>query len=136
MMSLTAAASCTPATAAKRTTDTNWTMWAFSPLPTIWRGACSDLADMDVDVMHARWPVDRDHDLLDALRPGDPTVAGAVVTVRLLPDAWMWTWEIWGPGGEVTDSGWTSEWAAYGTAEEANAAGRQRLTRQSAAAGR
>ena len=85
--------------------------------------------------MHARRPGDRDHDLLDALRPGDPTAANAVVTVRLLPDAWMWTWEICDPGGEVTDSGWTSEWAAYDTAEEAYAAGRQRLTRRAAAAG-
>ena len=65
-----------------------------------------------------------------------PAAASAVVTVRLLPEAWMWTWEICGPGGEVTDSGWTSEWAAYGTAEEAYAAGRQRLTDRAAAAGR
>ena len=61
---------------------------------------------------------------------------GAVVRIRLLPEPCMWTWEICDPRGEVVDSGWASEWAAYDSAEEAYAAGQQHLTRRAAAAGR
>jgi RNA polymerase sigma-70 factor (ECF subfamily) len=39
-----------------------------------------DLADMDVDAMHGRERIDRDHDLLDALRRGDPTAPDALMT--------------------------------------------------------
>ena len=35
---------------------------------------------MDVDVMHGRRRVDRDHDLLDALRRGDPTAPDELVS--------------------------------------------------------
>jgi RNA polymerase sigma-70 factor, ECF subfamily len=35
---------------------------------------------MDVDVTHGRRRVDRDHDLLDALRRGDPTAPDELVT--------------------------------------------------------
>jgi hypothetical protein len=51
----------------------------------------------------------------------------AVVRVRLLPEPCMWTWEICDPRGEVIDSGWASEWAAYDSAEEARAAGEERV---------
>ena len=48
-------------------------------IPTIWRAACPDLADMDVDVTHRR-RVDRDHDMLDALRRGDRTAPDELMT--------------------------------------------------------
>ncbi len=60
----------------------------------------------------------------------------AVVRVRLLSEPCMWTWEICDPRGEVVDSGWASEWAAYESAEEAYAAGQQHLALRAAAAGR
>jgi hypothetical protein len=71
-----------------------------------------------------------------AARAQDPAPDGAVVRVGLLPEPCMWTWEICDPRGEVIDSGWASEWAAYDSAEEAYAAGRQRLTRGAATDGR
>lgn len=61
-------------------------------------------------------------------RDQDRTRDGAVVRVRLLPEPCMWTWEIFDSRGEIIDSGWVSEWAAYDSAEEAYAAGQQRLT--------
>jgi hypothetical protein len=69
-------------------------------------------------------------------RAQDRAPDGAVVRVRLLPEPCMWTWEICDPRGEVIDSGWASEWAAYDSAEEAYAAGRQRLTRGAGTDGR
>jgi hypothetical protein len=99
--------------------------------------------------MQGRRHLDRDHDLLDALRfrlaggitasyedAQEAALDGAVVRIRLLPEPCMWTWEICDPRGDVIDSGWASEWAAYDSAEEAYAAGRQRLTRKAASAGR
>jgi hypothetical protein len=59
---------------------------------------------------------------------------GAVVTVRLLSEPCMWTWEIRSPRGDVIASGWASEWAAYDSAEEAYAAGRRACVRGGAAA--
>jgi hypothetical protein len=68
--------------------------------------------------------------------PRDRAPDGTVVRVRLLPEPCMWTWEICDPRGEVIDSGWASEWAAYDSAEEAYAAARQRLTGGAATAWR
>jgi hypothetical protein len=65
-------------------------------------------------------------------RPPD----GGVVKVRLLPEPCMWTWEICDPRGRVIHSGWASEWAAYDSSDEAYAAGRERLARGAATAGR
>jgi hypothetical protein len=42
----------------------------------------------------------------------------------------MWTWEIRDPRGELVDSGWASEWAAYESAEDAYAAGQQHVRRR------
>jgi hypothetical protein len=65
--------------------------------------------------------------LILAPRAQDRASDGAVVRVRLLPEPCMWTWEICDPRGEVIDSGWASEWAAYDSAEEAYAAGEERV---------
>ncbi len=62
-----------------------------------------------------------------APRAQDRAPDGAVVRVRLLPEPCMWIWEICGPRGDVIDSGWASEWAAYDSAEEAYAAGEERV---------
>jgi hypothetical protein len=70
-----------------------------------------------------------------APRAQDRAPDGAMVRVRLLPEPCMWTWEICDPRGELIDSGWASEWTAYDSAEEADAAGWQRLTRGAAALG-
>lgn len=51
------------------------------------------------------------------------------VEVRLLSDPPLWCWEIRDPGrGAVVESSWSSEWKAFGSAEEAYTAGCHRLT--------
>ncbi len=52
------------------------------------------------------------------------------VEIRLLPEPCLWCWEIRdGSRGNVVESSWTTEWAAYDSAEEAYSEGRKRLTR-------
>jgi hypothetical protein len=54
--------------------------------------------------------------------------ADMIVEVRLISESWLWGWEIrTAPGGDLVESGWDSTWSAYGTAEEARAAGARRL---------
>jgi hypothetical protein len=51
-----------------------------------------------------------------------------IVEVRLISESWLWGWEIrTAAGGDLVESGWDSTWSAYETAEEAHAAGAQRL---------
>jgi hypothetical protein len=51
-----------------------------------------------------------------------------VVEVRFISESWLWGWEIrTAPGGALVESGWDSTWSAYQTAEQAGAAGAQRL---------
>ena len=51
-----------------------------------------------------------------------------VVEVRLISESWLWSWDIrTAPGGDLVESGWDSTWSAYQTAEQARAAGGQRL---------
>ncbi len=48
--------------------------------------------------------------------------------VQLMDDPCLWRWEIRDPSrGEVVESSWSREWAAYTSAEEAYQAGRHRL---------
>ncbi len=50
------------------------------------------------------------------------------VEVRLLPEPCLWCWEIRDPNrGELVESSWAAEWAAYPSPEEAYAEGRRRL---------
>jgi hypothetical protein len=49
--------------------------------------------------------------------------------VQLMSEPCLWRWEIRDrEGGEVLESSWTREWMAYESPEEAERAGRQRLT--------
>lgn len=49
--------------------------------------------------------------------------------VRLMSEPCLWRWEIRDhERGEVVESSWTREWMAYESLEEAERAGRQRLT--------
>lgn len=48
--------------------------------------------------------------------------------VQLMDDPSLWRWEIRDPArGQVVESSWSREWAAYQSAEEAYRAGRERL---------
>jgi len=48
--------------------------------------------------------------------------------VQLMNDPCLWRWEIRDPlRGQVLETSWTREWAAYPSAEEAYQAGRERL---------
>lgn len=50
------------------------------------------------------------------------------VEVRLLPEPCLWCWEIRDADrGQVVESSWAAEWAAYPSPEEAFAEGRRRL---------
>jgi hypothetical protein len=55
--------------------------------------------------------------------------AALEVRVRLLPDPWLWCWELVDPlrRDAPVDSSWAGEWAAYASPEEAFAAGCVRL---------
>jgi len=49
--------------------------------------------------------------------------------VQLMSEPCLWRWEIRDhERGEVIESSWTREWMAYESLEEAERAGRQRLT--------
>lgn len=49
--------------------------------------------------------------------------------VQLMSEPCLWRWEIRDhERGEVVESSWTREWMAYESLEEAERAGRQRLT--------
>jgi hypothetical protein len=49
--------------------------------------------------------------------------------VQLMSEPCLWRWEIRDrERGEVVESSWTREWMAYESPEEAERAGRQRLT--------
>jgi hypothetical protein len=49
--------------------------------------------------------------------------------VRLMSDPCLWQWEIRDrERDEVVESSWTREWMAYESVEEAERAGRRRLT--------
>ena len=51
------------------------------------------------------------------------------VEVQLMSEPCLWHWEIRDrERGEVVDSSWAREWMAYESREEAERAGRQRLT--------
>jgi hypothetical protein len=51
-----------------------------------------------------------------------------ILKVELLPDSWMWRWEIRSEArGELIESSWTATWTAYATHAEAVAAGRRRM---------
>jgi len=55
------------------------------------------------------------------------------VEVRLLPEPCLWCWEIRDvERGEVVDSSWSAEWAAFRSADEAWAAGHRHLERLAA----
>jgi hypothetical protein len=59
-----------------------------------------------------------------------------IVEVRLISESWLWSWEIrTAVDGELVESGWDSAWSAYGTAEEARAAGARRLAELDLAGG-
>jgi hypothetical protein len=48
--------------------------------------------------------------------------------VQLMDDPCLWRWEIRDPSrGEIVESSWSREWAAYTSEEEAYRAGRERL---------
>jgi hypothetical protein len=48
--------------------------------------------------------------------------------VQPMDDPCLWRWDIYDPSsGRLVESSWSSEWAAYGSVEEAYAAGRERL---------
>ena len=50
------------------------------------------------------------------------------LTVQLMDDPCLWRWDIYDPArGGLVESSWSSEWAAYRSAEEAYQAGRERL---------
>ncbi len=52
------------------------------------------------------------------------------VEVRLLADPCLWTWEIRdAERGDVVESGWATQWAAYPSREEAYSEGRRHLRR-------
>ena len=54
------------------------------------------------------------------------------VEVRLLPEPCLWAWEIRdAQHGEVIESSWTTQWAAYQSPEEAYSEGRRHLVRLS-----
>ncbi len=62
--------------------------------------------------MHDRWP------------------GALTVEVRLLPDPCLWCWEIRDAAcGEVVESSWAAQWAAYPSREEAYSEGRRHLGR-------
>lgn len=49
--------------------------------------------------------------------------------VRLMSEPCLWRWEIRDRDrGEVVESSWTRDWMAYESLEEAERAGRQRLS--------
>jgi hypothetical protein len=51
------------------------------------------------------------------------------VEVQLMSEPCLWRWEIHDQErGEVVETSWTREWMAYESPEEAERAGRQRLT--------
>ena len=50
------------------------------------------------------------------------------LTVELMDNPCLWRWDIYDPArGGLVESSWSSEWAAYRSAEEAYQAGRERL---------
>ena len=49
------------------------------------------------------------------------------VRARLLSEPMLWCWELIDRGGTVIQSSWAVEWTAYGSRDEALAAGRARL---------
>jgi hypothetical protein len=52
-----------------------------------------------------------------------------VVKVQLIPDSSLWCWEIWDSGrGEVVESCWARDWAAYDSRGAALSAGEVWLT--------
>ena len=54
---------------------------------------------------------------------------GLSVEVRLMSEPCLWHWEIRDHDrDEIVESSWTREWMAYESSEEAERAGRQRLT--------
>jgi hypothetical protein len=54
---------------------------------------------------------------------------GLSVEVQLMSEPCLWRWEIRDyERGEVVENSWTREWMAYESPEEAERAGRQRLT--------
>lgn len=50
------------------------------------------------------------------------------LSVRLLGELCLWVWEIRARDGRVLDSSWETQWAAFASREDAEAAGRRRLT--------
>lgn len=48
--------------------------------------------------------------------------------VQLMDDPCLWRWELRDASrGEIVESSWSRDWAAYSSAEEALRAGRERL---------
>ena len=60
--------------------------------------------------------------------PVTPAVPRFRLTVQLMDNPCLWRWDIYDPSrGGLVESSWSSEWAAYRSAEEAYQAGRERL---------
>ena len=48
--------------------------------------------------------------------------------MQLMDNPCLWRWDIYDPSrGGLVESSWSSEWAAYRSADEAYQAGRERL---------
>jgi hypothetical protein len=54
----------------------------------------------------------------------EPEVA---LEVRLLGEPCLWIWELRARDGRVLENSWETQWAAFASREDAEAAGRRRL---------